>query len=116
MSEMIFDYLLPAIGPVIEGLEDHEKIIGIEQSQYLPVRILPGEEGASAIYRCELTAEQRAIVAAGGDVLIEILHFGRDLPPTRVMVLNQSCAQNDEDRARLREWWAEQTKGPYRNK
>jgi hypothetical protein len=55
-----FDYLTPAIGPVIDGLEDYERIYALEQmTDYVPLRTLPGENGRSAIYRLELTEEQR---------------------------------------------------------
>lgn len=109
-----FDYLTPAIGAVVEGLEDHEKIYALEQmAEYLPVRTLPGENGKSAIYRLELNEEQRRIIAEGGDILVEILHFGGPLAPSRVMVLNQRELPQDEQRS-LKRWFAAQTKGPYR--
>lgn len=106
---MRFDYLQPAIDAVVEGLEDHEKI---EQGQYQPLRTLPGEGGASAIYRMELSFDQRRMVAEGADVLVEILHFGGPLAPTRVMILNQQN-MDDGDRQRMKRWFAAQTKGPY---
>lgn len=60
-----FDYLTPATGPVIDGPEDHEKIYALEQmAEYLPIRTLQGERGKSAIYRLELTDDQRRIVSA----------------------------------------------------
>jgi hypothetical protein len=88
------EYLQPAQGPVIEGLEDHEKIIALEQPEYLPLRTLLGEKGKTAIYRCELTEEQRRMVATGADVLVEIFlvdvpHYGRQLSPSLVMILDQ---------------------------
>jgi len=111
-----FDYLTPAIGPVVEGLEDHEKIYALEQmAEYMPLRTLPGEEGRSAIYRLELTEAQREIVAQGGDILVEILHFGGPLAPSRVMVLNQKFCDGDEgSQGNLARWFGAQTKGPYR--
>jgi hypothetical protein len=109
---MRFDYLVPAQGPVIDGLEDHEKIYALEQGQYLPLRTLPGENGNSAIYRCELTAEQRKAVSEGADFLIEILHYGGLLAPTRVMILNQQ-GLSEEEKELLPQWFAAQTKGPY---
>jgi hypothetical protein len=110
-----FDYLTPAIGPVVDGLEDHEKIYALEQPEYLPLRTLPGENGNSAIYRLELTEEQRRIVSEGGDVLVEILHFRGPLAPTRVMILNQRDMPEDE-KSLFAKWFAVQTKGPYNNR
>lgn len=109
-----FDYLSPTIGPVVEGLEEHEKIYALEQlAQYIPLRTLPGENGKSAIYRLELTEDQRRIISEGGDILVEILHFGGPLAPSRVMVLNQRVAPEGDKRV-LAQWFAEQTSGPYR--
>jgi len=114
MSENRFDYLVPAIGPVFEGLEDHEKIYALEQmADYVPLRTLPGENGKSAIYRIELTVEQRSMIAAGGDILVEILHLGGPLAPSRVMILNQQDVPENE-RHNFKRWFAAQTKGPYR--
>lgn len=109
-----FDYLTPSIGPVVEGLENNEKIYALEQmDKYNPLRTLPGENGKSAIYRLELTDDQRKIIAEGGDVLVEILHLGGPLLPSRVMVLNQKDLSDDE-RNSLKHWFAAQTAGPYR--
>jgi hypothetical protein len=110
---MIFDYLKPAIGPVVDGLEDHEKIYALEQGCYVPIRTLPGEGGASAIYRCELTDEQRQMVSDGADVLVEILHSGGPLAPSRVMILNQQGIEEEKEKQQLAKWFAAQTKGPY---
>lgn len=111
---MIFDYLKPALGPVVDGLEDHEKIYALEQAEYLPLRTLPAENGNSAIYRCELTPEQRQMVADGADVLVEIMHFRGPLAPSRVMVMAQHLEfKDDEARKLFAQWFIAQTKGPY---
>ncbi len=107
-----FDYLTPAIGPVVNGLEDHEKIYALEQPEYVPLRTLSGENGNSAIYRVELTQEQRAMIADGDDVLIEILHFGGPLAPSRVMILNQRELSGQET-TNMAEWFAVQIKARH---
>jgi hypothetical protein len=112
---MRFDYLKPATDAVIDGLEDYEKIYALEQGEYVPLRTLPAENGTSAIYRCELTVEQRQMIADGADVLVEILHFGGPLAPSRVMLLNQQNFQEGESKQLLAEWFCAQTKGPYAN-
>ena len=112
---MRFDYLIPAQGPVVDGLEDNEKIYALEQGEYLPIRTLPGENGASAIYRCELTLQQRQMIADGADVLVEIVHFGGPLAPSRVMLLNQQNFNENESKERMAHWFGAQTKGPYRS-
>jgi hypothetical protein len=92
-----FDYLTPAQGPVVDGLEDHEKIYALEQADYLPIRTLQGERGRSAIYRVEMSQQQRQMVADGADVLVEILHFGGPLAPSRVMLLDQQNVEHKEN-------------------
>jgi hypothetical protein len=106
---MRFDYLTPAQGAVVEGLEDREKIFALEQPEYLPIRTLAGEKGQSSIYRCELTKEQRQMVAEGADVLVEILHFGGPLAPSRVMLLNQQDC-TDIEAKQLTDWFCAQAK------
>ncbi len=108
-----FDYLSVAQGPVVDGLEGHEKVYAAGQAEYVTIRTLPGEEGKSAIYRLELNDAQRAIIADGGDILVEILHYGGNLAPSRVMVLNQRDLAEGEKKNLLR-WFGAQTKGPYR--
>lgn len=101
-----FDYLTPAIGAVVKGLENHETIYALEQmGEFNPIRTLQGEHGKSAIYRMELTDAQRQIIAEGGDVLIEILHFGGPLAPSRVMILNQKDL-SEEQASNLARWFA----------
>lgn len=107
---MRFDYLSPALGPVVDGLEDHEKIYALEQGEYLPIRTLSGECGHSAIYRCELTEDQRKMVADGADVLVEVLHFGGPLAPTRVMLLNQQNYGPDESKEMMARWFCAQAR------
>lgn len=106
-----FDYLTPATGPVVEGLEDREKIYALEQMhKYAPLRTLPGESGNSAIYRVELTPEQRQMIAEGSDILVEILHYGGALAPSRVMLLNQK--DMDEPIDAMARWLRAQLKIP----
>lgn len=110
---MNFDYLKPAQGEVIDGLEKYERIYALDQmDKYLPLRTLPGEHGESAIYRCELTPEQRKMVAEGADVLVEILHFREPLPPSRVMLVNQNLG-NGQSKEMFARYFAVMTKAPY---
>jgi hypothetical protein len=107
-----FDYLTAATGPVVEGLEDRETIFALEQmAQYMPIRTLPGDSGRSAIYRLELTDSQRQMVAEGADVLVEILHYGGPLAPSRVMLLNQRDL-DEQHSQNLARWFCAQAKVP----
>jgi hypothetical protein len=82
----MFEYLSASIGPVVEGLEDYEKIYALEQRQYIPLRTLPGENGDSAITKWELSDTQRKAIADGADILLEVMHFKGPLAPVRMMV------------------------------
>lgn len=114
-----FDYLStdPA-QPVFDGLDEFEKIyaLGQDKEGYTPIRTLPGENGKSAIYRLPLTESQRQMVADGADILVEILHFGGPLAPSRVMLLNDKDLGEDESTTIFREWFCAQTSGTYGDK
>ncbi len=105
----MFDYLQPHDGPVIPGLEAHEKVYAKDQPQYRPVRTLPGESGSSAIMRYSLTPEQRKALADGADLYLEIFHFRGPLAPHRMMLAD---APKSEDRDYIA-WWKAQTRGTY---
>lgn len=107
----MFEYLSASIGPVVEGLEDHEKIYALEQGQYIPLRTLPGENGHSAITRWELSPMHRQMIADGADIMLEVIHFRGPLAPVRMML-----AKQENDPKLWNEWFCAQTKGPYRDK
>lgn len=104
----MFDYLFASIGPVVEGLEDFEKIYALEQPEYIPLRTLPGENGLSALTRWELTKENREAIANGADIFLEVFHFGQPLAPVRMAI-----GKMENDPMLWREWFAVQTKAPY---
>lgn len=119
----MFDYLSASIGPVVEGLEEFEKIYALEQGCYVPLRTLPGkvkdplparltalpaENSKSAITRWEMTPEQRKAIAEGADIFLEVIHFGGPLAPVRMAIGKQ---ENDIDL--WNEWFAAQTNAPY---
>lgn len=119
----MFDYLSASIGPVVEGLEEFEKIYALEQGEYIPLRTLPGkvedplptrlttlpaENSYSAITRWEPTPEQRQAIADGADIFLEVIHFRGPLAPVRLAIGKQ---ENDVDL--WNEWFAAQTRGPY---
>ena len=89
----MFDYLSASIDPVVEGLEEFEKIYALEQAQYIPLRTLPGENGNSAITRWEISPEQRRMIADGADILLEVIHFGGPLAPVRMMLAKPEGAE-----------------------
>jgi hypothetical protein len=104
----MFDYLMASIGPVVDGLEDFEKIYALEQAEYIPLRTLPGENGLSAITRWELSPEQRQAILDGADIFLEVFHFRRPLAPVRMAIGKQ------ENNTQLwNSWFAAQTKAPY---
>jgi len=108
-----FDYLSASIGPVVEGMEDYEKIYALEQPEYIPLRTLPGENGMSAISRWELSKEQRKAIADGADILLEVTHFGGPLAPVRMMILNERGRIAEDAKGHFQKWFCAQTNGPY---
>ncbi len=76
-------------GPVVKGLEQHEKVYAEHQPEYLPLRTLPGEQGNSAISRWALTDAQRIAIVKGANIMLELTHFGNPLQPVRMMITDQ---------------------------
>jgi hypothetical protein len=61
-----------------------ERVIALDQSQYLPIVVLPvrysdGTSGLSVRFR--LSDEERKAVAEGADVVVTELTFGADFTP-----------------------------------
>lgn len=80
-------FLNPKDGPVCPGLEQYEKVYAKAQPQYNPLRTLVSNRGErSVLSRWGLTEEQRAKVAAGADIYLELLTFGDPLQPIRMGV------------------------------
>ncbi|TCU34055.1 hypothetical protein [Rhizobium azibense] len=104
-----FDFVSPHAGPVVVGLEDFETVYAKDQPQYRPLRTLPARNGESAIARFHLTDAQRAAIAEGADIYLELLHFGGPLAPSSMMVMSEP-----PDTDLFRSWWRVQTNGPYK--
>lgn len=102
----MFSHLSPHDGPVVAGLEEFETVYAKNQPEYIPLRVLPGDRGMSAISRWTPTEQQRQAIAAGADVLLEVYHFGKPLAPVRMMV-------TDGKGQYFRQWFAHQTNAPY---
>lgn len=84
---MLFDYLQPRNGPVVDGLEHQEVVYGKGQPDYIPLRTLQsGGRMGAVISRWTLTPEQRKAVAEGADVFLELSTFGGPLQPSRMAV------------------------------
>lgn len=95
----MFDYIHPANAAVIGGLEDLEVVYAKDQPEYLPLRTLvsAGRE-RRVVSRWSLTETQRAAVASGADVLLELSTFGWPLQPIRMAVAD---GQVDPDWVRV---------------
>jgi hypothetical protein len=82
----MFSHLDPK-DPVIDGLEEHQIIFARNQSEF---RKLPGivskQKDGAVLTRWRLAPEDRAALAAGADVFVEILTMGFALQPLRVSV------------------------------
>jgi hypothetical protein len=81
------------VSPVMPGSASIELVYGKDQSEYEP---LPGvyldTPSAPVVMRWRFTDEERAKIAAGGDIVITILRFRkldgspRPLPPSHLQV------------------------------
>ena len=79
------EYLQPADRPVVEGLEQHEIVMGRDQPEYNPLRCLAGNTtNGERLSRWTLTPEQREAVANGADIFVELLTFNLEMNPIRV--------------------------------
>ncbi len=90
---VVFEFLQPVDGPVIEGREAEEVVFAAEQPQYNPLRALPlkidlcGQPVTSVWSRWRLTPEQREAIALGEtDIYLEMVTFRRPLQPVRMGV------------------------------
>ena len=102
----MFAYLSTHDGPVVEGLEQHEKVYAENQRQYLALRTLPGDNGKSAISRWTLSDAERIAIVKGADIMLELSHFGEKLQPVRMMITDQKGEA-------FPFWFQQQTLGPY---
>jgi len=83
----MFSYLHPRKGPVFDGLEDKEVVYAKEQPQYIPLRTLTSVGPDRKVYsRWTLTDDQRARVADGYDIFLELSTFGHPLQPIRMAI------------------------------
>src|SRR5689334_8629450 len=77
-----------AIGPVIPGAAPLEKVIAEHQEEYQPLPVFQTE--LASISRWRLSDEERAHIAAGGDLFLAQLNFGHQLQPIMPMALDES--------------------------
>ena len=88
----MFEWLEPADGPVIEGLEKYELVAS--GKGYRDLRILPGfTRQGERLSRWSFTPEQRQAIAAGADVLLEVLTFNTALQPVRMAVTDKPAPE-----------------------
>lgn len=73
--------------PVVVGLQAKEKIFAKNQPEYMPLPALVSEDKRRIVTtRWELTAKDRAEIAAGADVFISLMTFGHPLQPLLVYI------------------------------
>lgn len=81
----MYEFLQPSPEPVIPELEAQEVVYAKNQPQYNPLRVLRSTEGV-VLQRWTFTDEQRELIAAGGDVYLELSTFNGPLTPVRMAV------------------------------
>ena len=79
---------MQSVSPVVPGLEEFEKIIALEQSEYFPICVLYASNmpGAPMVVRFRPTDEQRAKIAAGADLVLSQLTFKGGFAPVNFQV------------------------------
>lgn len=83
----MFSFLQPSELPVVEGLEKHELIYAEKQPEYNALRVIRSNtEQKAVLSRWTLTQEQRAAIAEGADVYLEMWTFGFPLQPVRMAI------------------------------
>jgi len=102
----MFEYLKTHDGPVVEGLEKYEIIYAKDQSEYIPLSVLPGALGSSAVSRWTPCDEQRKAIAEGADIYLENFHFGQPLSPVRMAVAKPAGTM-------WKEWFSVQIAAPF---
>lgn len=70
---------MEAISPVVPGNQQFEVVYAADQPEYQPLPVLRTER--SLLSRWRLTDEERAHIAAGGDLFVCVMHFGQPLQP-----------------------------------
>ena len=77
--------ILPHDGPIFEELEGAEQTVAKHQAdKFIPIRALI--DGTRHLTRWTPTEEQRKAIAAGADLYVESLSFGRPLQALRLTV------------------------------
>ncbi len=77
------------ISPIIHpSLVEHERVIALDQPEYLPLVILAFDTPETPTFtRWRLTAEERALVAQGGELVLCQLLCGRDFTPVALEIV-----------------------------
>lgn len=72
----MISYLAPSARPVCDELEADETIFARNLPDWTPIRALRSADG-KILTRWQLTDAQRAAIAAGADVFLELVTYGR---------------------------------------
>jgi hypothetical protein len=73
--------------PVVNGMEEEECVYAKDQPEYLPLPALKSKHSDGRILtRWKLTAAERAALAKGADLFLEVLTFRQPLQPVRPFI------------------------------
>jgi hypothetical protein len=89
-----------SVSPVLtEEHVESERVIALDQAEYTPLIILPVMSDVSdgMVVRFRLNEEERARVAAGGDLVIMELTFGRQFTPIALGIVMPGVAPTGKD-------------------
>lgn len=75
------------VSPVMPGAELIEVVYGKNQPEYVPLpAVYLDTPSRPVLTRWRLTDEERAAIAAGADIVLTLLSFGRPLTPSYLQV------------------------------
>lgn len=82
-----FEFMQPADKSIIEQLKDFEVVYARHQPEYIPLRTLKGKTSdVPVLSRWTPTEHQRAALADGADIFLQLLTFGDPLQPILIGV------------------------------
>jgi len=89
-----------SVSPVFTEAEvESERVIALDQAEYCPLIILPvmSEVSDGMVVRFRLSDEERARVAAGGDLVLMELTFGRQFTPIALGIVMPGQAPTEKE-------------------
>jgi len=79
---------MEAISPVMPGSEEFEIVLGKDQPEYIPLpAMFVDSPERPMITRWQLSEEERKMIAAGANIILQQLTFGHPFSPVNLQVV-----------------------------